>query len=329
MRSDTLPSMTIDTPADPRTRFDTSGTDLGAALQMFSEAYEGSDFAASRTDRPFAYRFKVVGDESMSFRSTHFDARARGAATSGDDYVVMWTAQGGGTVDVGRDEVTFGPNVPVVFPTGRPFVFDLQDVRQNLVQFDRRFLEGVAAEVHGRTPGPLVFDHAQRPRHEDLRMWNEQVQRAAQTVLGTGQVSALALAETAHDTAVAMLRTFPHELLAPEVPVPQGATTRVREAIEYMHAYAHAPISTTDVAEHVGLSVRGLQQAFQRQVGTAPNAMLRGIRMDRVHEELRRGVPGHTTVASVAVAWGFAHLGRFSAAYAKRFGEYPRDTLHS
>jgi transcriptional regulator GlxA family with amidase domain len=94
-----------------------------------------------------------------------------------------------------------------------------------------------------------------------------------------------------------------------------------------MHAFAHTPVTTTDVAEHVGLSVRGLQQAFQRQVGTAPNAMLRGIRLDRVHEELRRASAGDLTVASVALRWGFAHLGRFSAAYASRFGQYPRDTL--
>jgi transcriptional regulator GlxA family with amidase domain len=95
-----------------------------------------------------------------------------------------------------------------------------------------------------------------------------------------------------------------------------------------MHAFAHTPISTTDVAEHVGLSVRGLQQAFQRQVGTAPNTMLRGIRLDRVRDELRRASAGEVTVAAVAVRWGFAHLGRFSGAYASRFGEYPRDTLH-
>jgi hypothetical protein len=30
----------------------------------------------------------------------------------------------------------------------------------------------------------------------------------------------------------------------------------------------------------------------------------------------------------VARHWAFAHLGRFSAAYQQRFGEYPRETLH-
>jgi len=321
--------MSTDSREDTRLRYEASGTDLGAALELFSDAYEGAHFRASRTERPFAYRFRMIGDGAMSLRTTHFDARATGQAATGDEYVVMWTTDGGGTVDVGRDDVPFAPGRPVVFPSDRPFVFEVEDVRQNLVHFDRRFLERVAAEEHGGAPGSLVFDHTQRPRTEDLHGWNAQVARAAQVVLGSAVPSQLALAETARETALAMLHTFPHQQLAPEAPVPQGATSRVREAVEYMHAYAHTPITTTDVAEHVGLSVRGLQQAFQRQVGTAPNAMLRGIRMDRVHEELVRAAPGQLTVASVAVRWGFAHLGRFSAAYHQRFGEYPRDTLHA
>ncbi|WFR66035.1 AraC family transcriptional regulator [Curtobacterium flaccumfaciens] len=313
---------------DPRTSFETSGADLDAATAMYEDAYASSGFRAHPTERVFSYRFRVTGDDTMSFRSTRFDARMQGELESADEYVVMWLSDGGGTVDVGRQEVAFAPGAPMMFPTGRPFAFDLQDVRQSLVQFERTFLERVAAEEHGTQPAPLVFDHTLAPRADELRGWNAQVQRAARIVLGSTPLSPLVLAETAHETAVALLRTFPHTVLAPDVALPQGATGRVREAVEYMHAFAHTSISTTDVAEHVGLSVRGLQQAFQRQVGSAPNGMLRGIRLDRVREELRRSAPGDVTVAAVAVRWGFAHLGRFSGAYAARFGEYPRDTLH-
>lgn len=314
---------------DPRTSFETSGDDPDAAVRMYEDAYEGAGFAAERTDRPFAYRFRVVGDDRMSFRSTRFDGRMVGEVETRDEYVVMWTSEGGGAVDVGRDEVAFGPRDPMMFPTGRPFAFDLADLRQSLVQFEREYLEGIAAEVHGARPGPLVFDHTRSPSGADLRTWNARVRQSASVVFGAEPVSELVMAETARETAVALLRAFPHRLLAPDLSLPQGATGRVREAIEYMHAFAHTPISTTDVAEHVGLSVRGLQQAFQRQVGTAPNTMLRGIRLDRVRDELRRAAPGELTVASVAVRWGFAHLGRFSAAYAGRFGEYPSVTLHA
>lgn len=314
---------------DPRTRSEASGTDLEVARQTFVQAYDGADFVAERTERAFSYRLRSVGDAAMSFISTRYDARMAGETASAESYTVTWTSEGGGRMDIGRQEVELAPGAPVVFPTGRPFRFDLADVRQNAVQFDRRFLERIAAELHGTQLGPLEFDHTARPRPEDVRAWNVQVQDAARVVLGAEPVSDLAFAETSRATALAFLRTFPHRVLTPEVALPQGATGRVRSAVEFIHAQAHTPITTTDVAEHVGLSMRGLQQAFQRQVGTAPNAVLRGIRLDRVRDELRQGRPGDVTVAAVAVRWGFAHLGRFSAAYAQRFGEYPRDTLQS
>lgn len=317
------------TPTDPRTVFETSGSDLDAARAVFEEAYDGNGFLPERSARSFDYRFRSVGDPSMSFRSTRFDARMAGTVDTPDEFSVTWVSEGGGVLDVGRDEVALVPGRPVVFPSGRPFRFDLADVRQSLVQLDRVFLERVAAEAYGTEPGTLVFDHTVAPSTPALRAWNHEVQESARVVLGSTPVSALALAETARRTALAVLSTFAHRIVAPEVPVPAGATGRVRQAVEYMHAAANTPITTTDVAEHVGLSIRGLQQAFQRQLGTAPNAMLRGIRLDRVRDELRAGTPNDTTVASVAVRWGFAHLGRFSAAYSRRFGEYPRDTLHS
>jgi AraC-like DNA-binding protein len=48
-----------------------------------------------------------------------------------------------------------------------------------------------------------------------------------------------------------------------------------------------------------------------------------------VRTDLRLADPVRTTVADAARAWGFSHLGRFSAAYAARFGEYPSETLQS
>jgi AraC-like DNA-binding protein len=33
------------------------------------------------------------------------------------------------------------------------------------------------------------------------------------------------------------------------------------------------------------------------------------------------------SVAEVAARWGFSHLGRFAAAYRKRYGESPSHTL--
>ena len=54
--------------------------------------------------------------------------------------------------------------------------------------------------------------------------------------------------------------------------------------------------------------------------------MLRTIRLDRARRELLAGGL-NANVTSVALAWGFDHLGRFAASYRERFGETPRETL--
>lgn len=306
-----------------------SGDDLDAARAMFEAAYGASGFVPERTERRFGYRFRAVGDATFTLDAKRFDGRMVGEVDATSHYFVTWVSDGGGLMDIGRDAVALTPGRPVVFPSERPFRFDLANVRQNVVQFDRRMLEKVAAELHGVEPAPIVFDHADAPARESMRIWNAALQDAAGVVLGRAPVSTLAMAEAARRTAIAMLRTFPHTTLALSAPVPVTATGRIKRAIEYMHAYADTPISTTDVAAHVGLSVRGLQQGFQRQVGFSPNAMLRGIRFDRVRAELRHHSVGETTVAAVALVWGFAHAGRFSAAYARRFGELPSATLRN
>ena len=86
------------------------------------------------------------------------------------------------------------------------------------------------------------------------------------------------------------------------------------------------PLTTADVAEAVGVSVRSLQEAFANHLGTTPMAHLRGIRMRRIHAELRLGGDG-VTVTDVALRWGVTHLGRFAQEYRRMFGESPSQTL--
>jgi AraC-like DNA-binding protein len=52
------------------------------------------------------------------------------------------------------------------------------------------------------------------------------------------------------------------------------------------------------------------------------------VRLDRAQAQLSRPPSADTTVADIAHRWGFAHLGRFAAAYRARFGSTPSQTLH-
>ena len=55
-------------------------------------------------------------------------------------------------------------------------------------------------------------------------------------------------------------------------------------------------------------------------------AALHAIRLEKVHAELRHNVTG-ATIVEVSRRYGFTNPGRFTAAYRRRFGESPAETL--
>ena len=107
-----------------------------------------------------------------------------------------------------------------------------------------------------------------------------------------------------------------------------ATTSTLARAQAYMDANADLPITSGDVAKAAGVTIRAVQLAFCRHVGTTPWKYLRRIRLDRAREELDAAAPGDgTTVTGVASRWGWSNADRFTAAYSARFGERPSGTL--
>jgi len=97
----------------------------------------------------------------------------------------------------------------------------------------------------------------------------------------------------------------------------------LRRAIAFMRLHLREPVSIPEAATAAGLSVRGLQLVFRRQLGTSPLLHLRRLRLDAArHELLQRAVDG-TTVAAVAEEFGFSNPARFSTHDRDAFSESP------
>ncbi|WP_146244019.1 helix-turn-helix transcriptional regulator [Curtobacterium sp. MCBD17_013] len=115
-------------------------------------------------------------------------------------------------------------------------------------------------------------------------------------------------------------------------PVDAGLTEAplaVRRAVAFMEEHAGAPITITDVAAAAHMSVRGLQSAFRRALGSTPLEYLRSYRLRSAHADLVAADPSRgDSVAAIATRWGLMHAGRFSQRYRERFGESPMTTLH-
>jgi AraC-like DNA-binding protein len=105
------------------------------------------------------------------------------------------------------------------------------------------------------------------------------------------------------------------------------ATPRhVMRAEELIRSHPERPITVGDLAKVSGVSARTLFEGFRHFRGTTPMALLRTVRLEQAHAELKAAPPTEN-IAAIAFKWGIVHLGRFAHDYRTRFGELPSDTL--
>ena len=323
---DTAPDRAAD---DDRStvRLEAAGGSPAAAVVDLSGFYAGRHWAAHSTGRPFSYRYTAVGDADVTLRRSQISGSIRGLIPASDDYVVQWLTAGNGIPDVVHDRVPMVDDVPMLFPTAREFVFAYEDYDQRLVHMSRRLVHEVADELFHTGPVPdLGIDHLRTLEPAAVTRWRNSLSLLSRE-LRVGGVESLLWHTLTRETAAAFLRMYPPTVTAlpPAVLLPRRA--RLRAAVEHVHAHAAEPLTVADVAGAAGLSVRATQEAFQRHIGMTPLRYLQHVRLERVRQELLQADPTTGSVQAIARACGFAHLGRFSAAYRNAYGEYPRNTL--
>jgi AraC-like DNA-binding protein len=112
-----------------------------------------------------------------------------------------------------------------------------------------------------------------------------------------------------------------------------SARSRSREVVvecaeSYIRANAGLPVPVSELCRVVGLSERGLRNAFYGVRGMSPTqSMLHARLLGARRALIERDRP--VTVTDVAVRFGFFELGRFAATYRRTFGESPSDTLRA
>jgi len=113
---------------------------------------------------------------------------------------------------------------------------------------------------------------------------------------------------------------------APDDAPPTATRTTVSRIADLMSTSPELHYGSELLAELSGTTPRAVQQGFRRQFGVTPHEFLRIVRLERVRSELTDPTAS-ASIATIARRWGFAHIGRFSADYAHRFGELPSETL--
>lgn len=96
-----------------------------------------------------------------------------------------------------------------------------------------------------------------------------------------------------------------------------------RRAAAILHDRCQEDLSMADLCEEVAANRRTLHLGFLELYGIPPMKYLRALRLCHVRRVILEARDPGIRVTDVAMAWGFSHLGRFSADYRAFFGELP------
>ncbi|WP_188537207.1 helix-turn-helix transcriptional regulator [Kocuria dechangensis] len=255
---------------------------------------------------------------------------------------VVGSAEDTGTVRVGHvlegalsdagDRDRLPRRSPFLFPQ-HPSTSSWHDLDLLTVSVDGAAVAEQARQLLGAESFHLQFTGTRPVSPVMARYWLDTLAHLHRDLLPNRQVmsSPLIRSEMVRSLITALLHTFPNTFLTgPAVPEASGAApAAIRRAVAFVDAHFDESIGLAQIAGAARMSPRGLQAAFRRELGTTPTAYLREARLEAAHRDLLAADPTTgATVEAVAARWGFAHRGRFAAAYRERFGHAPSSTLH-
>jgi AraC-like DNA-binding protein len=293
----------------------------------------GEFFPDARMKNPHGdFAFELMSAESDLFSVVHYHLHSPSSSSSVDTAGTLTLGLvETGAVDLGTSRNTLDTTAPWLFPQ-EAVRGDWDDVTITAltiaipaaVQFSRSLIGDERFRLRFSGNAPISAERA--------RQWASLVRYFRQAVSeDSPMVTSELVASSAFSHLIAtLLATFPNNTMeAKALNSPERALpSTLRRAIEYMESNAHRPIGIEDIAREARLSIRGLQYAFRTSLDTTPTAYLRRIRLAGAHRSLQMASPeGGSTVATIALEWGFAHPGRFAAQYRSAYGVTPRRTL--
>ncbi|MFC9269123.1 helix-turn-helix transcriptional regulator [Streptomyces zhihengii] len=253
-----------------------------------------------------------------------YDAPASGT-------VCLITVHRGAVVDTtgGRHDA-FGPGYTfLIAPPERPCTGELHAARCTITTFDAAVLDDIATRDHGSRPAGPVRLTGQRPLDAAANQrLGTTVSFLRDQVLADPDASGLVVATGVQHLGAVVLATLPNTTLPMGADVPADGPQTLARAMAFIADNAQRDITLADIAAAVCVTPRAVQYAFSRHAGTTPLGHLRRVRLAHAHSELVAAAHD-ASVLAIATKWGFAHQGRFAAAYRAVYGISPSATLRA
>jgi AraC family ethanolamine operon transcriptional activator len=106
---------------------------------------------------------------------------------------------------------------------------------------------------------------------------------------------------------------------------PRGRAALQAEALAL--AKSRQPLSLKQLCEMTGVAARTLELGFREAFGIPMKRYVQALRFNGARRGLLAAPAAAASVKSVALQWGFRHMGRFAREYRDWFGESPSETL--
>ncbi|MCK8680044.1 helix-turn-helix transcriptional regulator [Streptomyces lichenis] len=245
--------------------------------------------------------------------------------------VTLLSVHSGTVVDTtgGRHEV-YGPGDSfLITRPDRPYTGAVHAARYTVAMFDPALLTEVAATgARGRGPIELTGHRAIDPAAN--RRLGATMAFLRDHVLTAPDAGELVVATAVRHLAAVTLACLPNTAMAEDghrLDSRDAGTDTLRRAMAFIEENAHRDIGLAEIAAAAFVTPRAAQYAFSRHAGTTPLGYLRRVRLDRARAELEAADPRTASVSATAMRWGFAHQGRFAAAYRRAHGIPPSASL--
>lgn len=246
----------------------------------------------------------------------------------GAHFAVMASYEGGIRVTSAGDGIDLRGSGSVVLDNRRLFQMDWTwDAKAILVRIETTAVRRHLVDLLGDVVPAATFALSGPPTPRHTARWNAAARFIEQALQFQPEPEDMSLwrDELERFTVLHMLTTHPNSLLndhAHATPAP-ASDAAARAAAEWLHARCDEPVRMGDLANELGVSLRGLQQAFRRLYGLTLHEYLRGARLQSAHLDLTSD--GEVSIAEVAYRWGFSSPSRFARYYREYFGTLPSE----
>lgn len=250
-----------------------------------------------------------------------------------DDFLlVQMPLRGSAQIRCGDQHITSNASKASVITPSLPLHMRWQGLcDQLIVRLERASLEAsCSAQLGHALPRPIEFQLGMDLRSHSGAAWKALVEFLASSAFADdASRHPLVARQVEHLLVTTLLAQHPHNYTqALAQPASTPPKHYVQRAEDYILAHYAQPLTIDALARHAAISARSLHKGFQQYKGVSPMGFLRLVRLQKVREALLRARDDGRAIQVTAVALdaGFTHLGHFTQAYRRQFGETPTQT---